>query len=387
MRIFQLSCLAFVLSCNGHERRVTTGEGLSEGSPAVVSDIRGLAAESTGSMMAPADPSANPVDDVERSPVTLPLDAGRPPADSPLPRPASVPSALQMREDVSPSLAPRLQAFYDFEHPALQDQARELDQGLSGTDIQLINGGAQMRVSDGAYDASRASLRVQQVDATNAGNDDWKAGIFDENGVATLAAFSGVRGTTILAWVQLTSDMLPLNTNTPDPGDRYNALGIAGLLSGNSDGHAARALLELITVNGELRLVALGRRLDAGRSQTFAANEDYRTLLPVGEWVHVAATFDFGIGEMVLYRNGQPIDGFYTQLDDPWEVTGATNPSASPTLPRGIKLGGSFPQNSEEFNPGQSQLDSVMFIDRVATALEINEQYLRATSARACDCP
>jgi Concanavalin A-like lectin/glucanases superfamily len=183
------------------------------------------------------------------------------------------------------------------------------------------------------------------------------------------------------------SDLPALNTSSPDPSDRYNALGIAGLLTGNSDGHAARALIELITVNGELHLVALGRRLDAGSSQTFAANDDYRTLLPVGEWVHLAATFDFAAGEMMLYRNGQAIAGFYTQLGDPWELTGATNPSASATLPRGIKLGGSYPQNTQEFNPGQSQLDSVMFIDRVATALEVNQQYLLATSARPCDCP
>jgi Concanavalin A-like lectin/glucanases superfamily len=229
---------------------------------------------------------------------------------------------------------------------------------------------------------------VQQVDATNAGNDDWKAGTFDQNGVATLSAFSGARGTTIMAWVQLiTSDVPALKTSSVDPSDRYNALGIAGLLSGNSDGHAARALLELIKVNGELRLVALGRRLDAGRSQTFAANEDYRSLLPVGKWVHIAATFDFGNGEMTLYRNGQPIGGFYTQRDDPWELRGAVNPTASPTLPRGIKIGGSFPQNTQEFNPGQSRLDSVMFIDRVVTAMELNQQYLRATGARACDCP
>jgi hypothetical protein len=226
---------------------------------------------------------------------------------------------------------------------------------------------------------------LEQVDATNAGNDDWKAGTFAENGVATLSAFSGALGITIMAWVQLTSDLPALNTNTLDPSDRYNALGIAGLLSGNSDGHAARALLEIIIVNGELRLVALGRRLDAGRSQTFAANEDYRSLLPVGEWVHIAATFDFSVGVMALYRNGQAIGGSYTPLDDPWDLTGAANPTASPTLPRGIKLGGSYPQNTREFNPGQSKLDSVMFIDRVATPVEIGEQYLRAASARASD--
>src|SRR5690606_40868608 len=64
-------------------------------------------------------------------------------------------------------------------------------------------------------------------------------------------------------------------------------------------------------VDGEMRLVALGRRLDDGESQTFAAQQDWRELLPQGEWVHLAATFDYTTGEMALYRNGEPVPGFY----------------------------------------------------------------------------
>ena len=114
-----------------------------------------------------------------------------------------------------------------------------------------------------------------------------------------------------MGWVKMTGSHPALNSNTPAPDDRYNAVGLAGLLSGNSDGHGVRALLELITVNGELRLVALGRRLDTGASQTFAASQDWQKLLPQGQWVHLAATFDYTTGDMALYRNGKPLDGFY----------------------------------------------------------------------------
>lgn len=89
-------------------------------------------------------------------------------------------------------------------------------------------------------------------------------------------------------------------------------------------------------------------QIDGGLSQTFAASEDWRTLLPEGEWVHLAATFDYTTGEMALYRNGEPLDGCYTRVDDPWQVNGE---GSSPTSPRGIKIGGSFPQDTLEATP------------------------------------
>ncbi|MEK8105710.1 hypothetical protein NKG94_12210 [Micromonospora sp. M12] len=98
----------------------------------------------------------------------------------------------------------------------------------------------------------------------------------------TLRAFSATGGTTIMGWFKLNMDSPLPNSTTADPDDRYNAIGLAGVLTGDSDGHGVRALLELIDVDGELRLVALGRRLDGGNSQTFAANRDWRELLPVG---------------------------------------------------------------------------------------------------------
>jgi len=141
-----------------------------------------------------------------------------------------------------------------------------------------------------------------------------------------------------------------------------------------------RALLEIIQVNGELRLVALGRRIDGSASQTFAANDPWPTLLPQNEWVFLTATFDFDHGTMALYRNGQPLSGFYTVAGDPWGVAGPGPHPTSPTDPRGIKIGGSFPQNTQERNPCNCRMDSLMFLDRVVHPIEVELQYLLVTT-------
>lgn len=181
---------------------------------------------------------------------------------------------------VHPSLREHLAAYYDFEHPVRGDRAKERDLGFSRTDIELVNGGARMRTTDGAHRGSRTSLQVRQVNPGTAGNDDWKAGVHGPSGVPTLRAFNAVGGATVMGWFKTTGPNPGLNSNTAAPDDRYGAVGLAGVLSGDSDGHAVRALLEIIDVNGELRLVALGRRVDGASSQTFAASQDWRTLLP-----------------------------------------------------------------------------------------------------------
>ncbi|MEV7868299.1 LamG-like jellyroll fold domain-containing protein [Streptomyces sp. NPDC088124] len=276
---------------------------------------------------------------------------------------------------VPASLRPNLVAYYDFAHPVRGNPDRERDRGGSGTDIQLVNGGPRMRV----WDRARGPvLRTGQISPATAGNDDWKAGVYDPGGVASLRAFNGVRETTVMGWFKMTGENPGLNSNSADPTDRYGAVGLAGVLSGTSQGHDVRALLELITVDGEMKVVALGRRLDDGSSATFAADADWTTLLPRGEWVFLAATFDYDDGTMALYRNGRPLPGFYTATGDPWSVEGEPEPdTTSPTDPRGIKIGGSYPQNTREGNSCDCRMDDLMFLDRALTPGEILAQYRR----------
>lgn len=278
--------------------------------------------------------------------------------------------------DVHPALRSNLVAFYDFDHPVKGNVAFERDQGHSRTQIELVNGGAAMRVPDSAYKGGGRALQTRQVNPAEAGNDDWKAGVFSAGGVPTLHPFSGVAGITVMGWFKSEMDAPALNSNTTtNPTDRFGAIGLAGVLTGDSDGHAVRALLELIEVDGQLRLVALGRRIDGGNSQTFAANEDWRTLLPKGEWVHLTATFDFNTGTMALYRNGVPLAGFYTRNDDPWLVGGLGPHVTTASDPRGIKIGGSFPQNTLERNPCDCRMDALMFLDSVVSATDVEKQY------------
>lgn len=284
--------------------------------------------------------------------------------------------ATSSRGEVFPTLRHDLVAYYDFEHPVRGDAAREDDRGASGTDIDLVNGGAAMRVRDGAHRGSTSSIQTRQNNPDVAGNDDWKAGTYSETGVAGLHAFNHARQITIMGWFKMTGQNPTLNSNTADPADRYGAVGLAGVLSGDSQGHNVRALLEVIDVSGELRVVALGRRVDGGASQTFAAAEPWPSVLPVGEWVFLAATFDYDDGTMKLYKNGRPLEGFYVVQGDPWAVSGPPEPDfASETDPRGIKIGGSYPQNTREGNACDCRFDSLMFLDRAATDWEVLQQY------------
>jgi Carbohydrate binding module (family 35) len=282
--------------------------------------------------------------------------------------------------EVLPSLAPNLIAFYDFEHPSASNAAIEVDQGRSGTNIRLINGGAAMRVTDGAYPVSHTSMQTRQIRPTVASNDDWKAGIWASGGVPTLGAFNHAREATIMGWFKLTGQNPTPNSNTSSTTDVYGAVGLAGILTGTSDGHHVRALLEVFNVAGGLHLVALGRRLDSGGSQIFAATENWRTLLPQNTWVFLAATFDFDRGTLALYKNGRPIAGRNTVSGDPWGIGGAPEPDfTSATNPRGIKIGGSFPQNTRENNACNCRMDSLMFLNRAVTAAEVDQQYRLVT--------
>jgi hypothetical protein len=282
---------------------------------------------------------------------------------------------------VHPSVRPHLVAYYDFDHPQPGDPLLEQDRGRSGTEIELLNGAP--RVRDAAYPGAGLALQTAQVGPDVSGNDDFKAGIYSASGVRTLRGLNGVRGVTVMGWFKRQMDDQPaLNTTTPDPADRYNAIGLAGLLSGDSDGHAVRSLLEIIYVGSELKLVALGRRIDGAGSQTFAADESWTTLLPRGQWVHLAATFDYDSGTMALYRDGKPVPGRYTTAGDPWQLETPGPHVTSPTDPRGIKIGGSFPQNTAERNPCTCRMDALMVLDSALPATTVKAQYRYMTGKR-----
>jgi hypothetical protein len=290
---------------------------------------------------------------------------------------APVPRAALPR--VLPGLVPHLVSFYDFEHPMAGDTSREADLGSSGTVIALVNGGESMRVNDGAHAGSARALQTQQISPARTGNDDWKAGIYDTDGVASMTAFASITGLTVMGWVKPTGTNPGLNSNTPDPTDSFGAVGLFGVLAGDSDGHGVRALLEVIDVSGTLRLAALGRRLDGGNALVLATDDDWRSLLPHAAWTHLAATFNFDDGTMTLYRNGVPLAATYTSASDQWSVRGAPEPDrTSASRPAGIKIGGSFPQNTAERNPFSGRLDDLMFFNVALSTDEVRQQYLRA---------
>jgi hypothetical protein len=244
--------------------------------------------------------------------------------------------------------------------------------------LHLVNGGATMRTGDSAYPGAAQSLQTQQVNPAVNGNDDWKAGVYEANGVATLNAFNAVAGVTLMGWVKPSGTNPSFNSTTQPPDDTYNAVGLFGLLSGTSEGHAVRALVEIIRLSGTLRLVALGRRDDAGNSLILAADDDWETLLPDKTWTHLAATFNFDDGTMALYRNGEPLPASYTVAGDRWEVNGGPEPDVtSASDPAGIKIGGSFPQNTAEKNAFNGRFDDLMFFDRSLTPSEVKSQFAR----------
>ncbi len=286
---------------------------------------------------------------------------------------------------VHPSLAANLATYYDFEHPVSGTPAEEEDQVPSGTRLKLVNGGAPMRVADSAHPGSTTALQTKQVNPTRKGNDDWKAGMYSSGGVSTLRRYSRVQGISLMGWFKTTGEVPARNSNSSSTSDFYGAVGLSGILTGNSNGHPARALIELEKVNGTLRLVASGRRIDNASDgrQYLAANEDWRTLLPPNQWVFLAATFDYNKGTIALYKNGQPVPGTYVVSGDPWDISGPGPHYTSATNPRGIKIGGSYPQDNNETNACNCRMDDLMFFDRAVTADEVMLQYTHATGTPA----
>lgn len=93
-------------------------------------------------------------------------------------------------------------------------------------------------------------------------------------------------------------------------------------------------------------------------------------------WTHLTATFDYDNGTMALYRNGKQLTANYTTGGDPWGVIGGAEPDfTSATSPAGIKIGGSYPQNTQEFNSFNGRFDDLMFFNKALNAAEVGLQY------------
>lgn len=283
---------------------------------------------------------------------------------------------------ILPGLRASLVCAYDFEHPAPDDPARELDQGASGAALLLVNGGSAMRVADSpAGSGPGHSLQTRQITTTPPVPDDWKSGNYQAGGLPALAPFRAAAGITLMGWVKSTAPALrpALDLAAKAPGGRYPGVCLFGLLHGASDGHHVRALVEFIHVDGKLRLVALGRRRDAGPALVLAASAEPDTILPPDTWVHLAATFDYTRGVCVLYRDGHPLDTLPLRAGDPWALAEDREPAGcSDTLPTGIKIGGSHPQNTRDRNPFDGRFDDLFFFNRALSPEEILRQYAHA---------
>ncbi len=291
-------------------------------------------------------------------------------------------------DDVLESLRPNLIDHYTFDDPKDGDVQSpvEKDLGLDKTDIHLLNGAP--RVADGAWAGSKYSLETGQKNGKP--NDDWKAGIMFKNSAeSTLKGSSHVTGVTVMGWFKplgTAADNPSPNTNTADPNDKFGAFGLGGLLRGdeaigNLDGHAVRGLLEVI--NG--KVTGLGRRLDnVTASGQRASVDNWDVVMPPNQWTHLVATFDFDGGAIELYKNGKPLACTPANVTR-WDLKagGAGEKHfTSNTAAGGIKIGGSYPDNSAERNPFNGRVDELMFFDKALTAEEVAGQF-KLVSAEA----
>jgi hypothetical protein len=125
-------------------------------------------------------------------------------------------------------------------------------------------------------------------------------------------------------------------------------------------------------ING--KVTGLGRRLDEqiGSGQR-ASLDDWEEVMPPGTWTHLAATFDFNRGRILLYKNGVLLAMSNNSVDS-WDTTGQTDYTSSSNA-GGIKIGGSYPDNSQERNPFNGRIDELMFFNKTLTAEEVADQF------------
>lgn len=279
--------------------------------------------------------------------------------------------------EVVASLKPYLINHFTFDNPENNDPAStvELDLGSDKVNINLLNGAP--RVADGAWSGSKYSLETGQKNGKP--NDDWKAGVmFQSSAESKLKGSQNAAGVTIMGWFKPLAGPEgnpSINTNTPNSTTRYNAFGLAGLLRGDEgvgklDGHAVRALIEVI--GG--KITAMGRRLDnQSASGQLPSADAWEVVMPPNKWTHLAASIDFANGKMALYKNGQPLATGALNVRS-WLSTGADSHTSN-TAAGGIKIGGSHPNNLTEQNPFNGRIDELMFFNKALSADEVAQQF------------
>ena len=271
-----------------------------------------------------------------------------------------------IEKDVEPALADDLVASYDFEHPFAADDSYEQDQGPSRTLIRLVNGRDQMRVDDGAYPGSNNALQLHSAAESPTGNP--------------------VEGGDLRGRRRRHGLPLPLRRRRGHHRDGLVQDGRhqphARLQRHRPRRHPLRQLRRARRTRAA-RADPGQRRAQARRAGTPPRHRGVADLRGLRAVAAAAARRRVGAprgdvrlrqGTMALYRNGRAVDGFYTNPNDPWAVDGT---GTSPTNPRGIKIGGSFPQDGTERNPCNCRMDGLMFLDDAASASEVARQYRR----------
>lgn len=229
---------------------------------------------------------------------------------------------------------------YTFDHPVEGDPTREQDLGSDKTPINVLNGA--QRVDGGAFPGSGKALQSGPIEGNT--NNDHKAGIYFENGskgpnASTMRGTAKVMGITVMGWFKPAANATRTTSMT-------------GILRGDEniapDPHIARALVEIENIGGGIRVVAMARQRDTDQRRKFRSNRTIAQDLPLNQWSHIAATFNFDTGAVVLYRNGEIVPTTMTEPGS-WSMVEGVVDVSSNTPAGGIKVGGQMEGDTTPF--------------------------------------
>ena len=280
---------------------------------------------------------------------------------------SSTPGVQPVDKEVEPSLADDMVARTTSSTPSRANDSYEEDQGR-----QPHADPARQRWGDGCGSTTAPTpaptTRCRCTAPRSRPPDDgWKAGVYegDADGVASLSRFNNAEATTVMGWFKMTGQ-------NPTP-----------RLQRHRAGRRARRQLRRARRTRAARADQRQRGAAARRAGPAARHRrvvDVRrvaglaaTCCPQDEWVHLAATFDFANGSMALYRNGQPVDGFYTRPTTRGRSTGRA-PRRQPAGHQDRRL---VPAERHRAQPCNCRMDGLMFLDTVASADEVAQQYRR----------